>query len=136
MFMKSGLVALALMTVFSGAASATRQATPQEHVQAASPTQPKQPTSPRAFISGFADGIRSWQSDGRNALLIKSRQGKWYRATLMRGCDARFPIAIGFVPGPGGDFDKFSSVLVDGQRCPLRTFERVGPPVHAARAAS
>lgn len=139
MFMKSGLVALALVTAISGAASATAKANqtmPQAAAQSPTATPAKQSAGPRAYISGFTDGIWSWKPDGRGALLIKSRRGKWYRATLTGGCDVRVPIAIGFAPGPGGDFDRFSSVLVDGQRCHIRTFDRLDAPVRAAKPAS
>ncbi|HEU4618698.1 MAG TPA: hypothetical protein VFV10_11680 [Gammaproteobacteria bacterium] len=39
-----------------------------------------------------------------------------------------FAIGIAFVTEPAGHLDQYSSILVDGERCWFKTFERSGPP--------
>lgn len=79
----------------------------------------------------FADlqGIRNWQPGPDDSLLIEGRNNQWYRATFWGPCyDVKFHEAIAFVTEPTGELDKFSSVLVGGQRCWFRTFEKIDPP--------
>lgn len=87
-------------------------------------------SSDRAVIH-FADlgGIRDWRADGSDAILIEGLNGRWYRATFFGPCiGLRFQESIGFVTDPGGSLDRFGSILVDGQRCWFRTFERIPAP--------
>ena len=86
--------------------------------------------SSRAVLH-FADlgGIRNWQADGSDALFIESVHGDWYRATFWAPCvDLPFAIAIAFVTEPNGNLERFSSILVDGERCSFRTFEHATEP--------
>lgn len=79
----------------------------------------------------FADqgGIRDWRAVGRDALLVEGTHGKWYRVELMGGCfDLPFAERVGFKSNPTGDFDRFSSVLVRGQRCAVRSVTASAPP--------
>ena len=84
----------------------------------------------RASIT-FADmgGIRDWQSDSSDSLYVESLQGQWYKATFFGPCfELPFAERIAFVTEPDGSLDKFSSILVDGDRCHFRTFEQVAGP--------
>jgi hypothetical protein len=88
---------------------------------------------PEARIA-FADhgGIWNWQAVDRDTLLIEGRDRRWYRAELMGPCtDLPFAQAIGFQSNPTGDFDKFSAVIVRGQRCSLRSLTETAPPATA-----
>jgi hypothetical protein len=79
----------------------------------------------------FADlgNIRDWRADGHDAMLIESQGGDWYRATFWAPCyELPFAETVGFVTEPGGSLNKFSSIVVGGQRCWFRTFEPVAPP--------
>jgi hypothetical protein len=75
-------------------------------------------------------GIKDWRSEGTDALLIEGRNNKWYEATFFSPCIGMTfsPLAVGFVTEPGGSIDKFSSILVEGQRCWFRTLQEVPPP--------
>lgn len=76
----------------------------------------------------FADlgGVENWKADGSTAILIEGRNHRWYRATFFGPCPSlRFASTIGFVTEPSGDLDRFSSILVDGERCWFKTFDRV-----------
>ncbi|HEX7082444.1 MAG TPA: DUF6491 family protein [Gammaproteobacteria bacterium] len=84
----------------------------------------------RAVIH-FADigNIRDWQADGAEALYVQSANRDWYRATFWSPCPAlRFATAIAFVTEPNGSLDRYGSILVDGEQCWFRTFERASPP--------
>ena len=85
---------------------------------------------PRAVIH-FVDlgGIESWQADGNEAMRIEGRNRRWYRATFMGPCiGLRFADTIGFVTDSSGSLDRFSSILVEGERCFFRTFEAIEAP--------
>ena len=66
-------------------------------------------------------GIDDWRADGREGLYIKGRRNnEWYYAKLLSSCQGLpFAEAIGFKSNPPSTFDKFSTIIVDGQPCPL-----------------
>ncbi|HUY83269.1 MAG TPA: DUF6491 family protein [Steroidobacteraceae bacterium] len=65
-------------------------------------------------------GIYDWRVIDDHTLLIQSEGGTWYRATLMGSCfNLPFAERIGFTTNPDGSFDRFSSILVRDQHCPL-----------------
>lgn len=79
-------------------------------------------------------GIRDWRAVGRDALLVEGTQGRWYRVELMGGCfDLPFAQAVGFKSHPTGDFDRFSSVIVRGQRCAVKSVTATTPPPKAVK---
>jgi len=83
---------------------------------------------PSRAVIHFADlgGIENWRADGPDAILIEGRNKGWYRATFFGSCiGLQFAETIGFVTDSGGDLDRFSSLLVDGERCWFRTFEKL-----------
>lgn len=74
-------------------------------------------------------GIRDWQAIDRDTLYVQDNHGYWYRAELMTNCfDLPFSETIGFAAGGTDRFDRFSSVIVRGQLCPLKSFVASGPP--------
>jgi hypothetical protein len=75
-------------------------------------------------------GIRDWRTYERDAIYIQGRDRKWYKATLMSPAfDLPFTQAIGFDTGPTDTFDKFSTVIVRGQRYAVTSLVKVdGPP--------
>ena len=75
-------------------------------------------------------GIRDWRIVDRDTLLIRGRGKQWYKAELFAPAwGLNFAHSIGFDTGFGGTFDRFSSVIVEGRRYPLRSLVRVeGPP--------
>lgn len=85
---------------------------------------------PQARIA-FADhgSIDHWQADGRSALYIQGPGNQWYHAKLLGYCpDLDFANAIGFETRGSGDFDSFSSIVVNGRRCALSSLVKSGPP--------
>ena len=64
--------------------------------------------------------IRDWRADGDRVIYFQDSGRQWYRATLMNNClDLPYAQAIGFDARGTNTFDRFSAVIVRGQRCPL-----------------
>jgi Family of unknown function (DUF6491) len=107
------------------------------------PATPAAPNTPAAEASiPFADhdGIYNWQVIDDRTVLIQGQNRKWYRASLMSRCfDLAFAERLGFESNPDGSFDKFSSITVRGQSCPLTSLVDAPPPprkVKSSKAAS
>lgn len=81
-------------------------------------------------------GIRDWRSDDREVVYIQASNRDWYKATLISPAfDLPFTTAIGFDTGPNGTLDKFSSIVVRGQRYPIASLERIaGEPPKKVKA--
>ena len=59
-------------------------------------------------------------------MLIQGRNRSWYRATFFGPCiDLRFRDSVAFVTDGTDRLDRFSSVLVNGERCWFRSFEKL-----------
>lgn len=79
-------------------------------------------------------GISGWQSAGRSAILLEGSGRKWYRAEVMGHCpDLDMATGIGFETNANGDFDSFSSLIVRGRRCPLKSLVETTPPAKKAK---
>lgn len=79
----------------------------------------------------FADmgGILNFKPNGDEGIYIEGRNREWYYAQFFAPCyDLRFHEQIGFVIDSTGDLDRFSSILVGGQRCYFKSFERTDKP--------
>jgi len=81
-------------------------------------------------------GIRDWRAEGRDTLYVQDRLRRWYKATLMHPATGLpFAQAIGFETRGIDSFDRFSTVVVDGQRIPVQSLVRVeAPPTKQQRA--
>jgi hypothetical protein len=78
--------------------------------------------------------IRDYRAVGRDTLYVQSVGGKWYRAKLMSDClDLPYAQAIGFDARGTNRFDRFSAVIVRGQRCALTSLVQSGPPPKKAK---
>jgi hypothetical protein len=74
--------------------------------------------------------INDWRAEGTGGIYIQSVDRHWYHATFMAPClDLPFAERIGFRSTPPIPLDQFDSILVRGQPCYFKTFEKVpGPP--------
>lgn len=86
----------------------------------------------------FADngGIRDWRSGDRDTLYIQGRDRTWYKVELMGSAtDLPYAWTIGFDTGPSGTLDKFSSIVVRGQRYAIQSLVEIEgePPKKAER---
>ena len=105
----------------------------------AAPVSAKDP-KPRALgvesaIPFASSSINNWQADGTAALYVQDLHNKWFHATLIGSC-TRLPFAnaIGFDAGRAlNTLDRFSSIIVGGQRCPLTSLVTSAPPPRKAK---
>jgi hypothetical protein len=96
----------------------------------ASPDQPQAEAPAEARIP-FVNhgGIRDWRAEDNDTLYVQDRHRQWYKATLMHNAiGLRFANAIGFETRGIDSFDRFSSIVVDGQRIPIQSLVRVEAP--------
>jgi len=62
--------------------------------------------------------IRNFETDGNDGLWLEDRQRRWYYAEIAGGCqELNFAQAIGFDTLGSPRFDRFSAIIVDGERC-------------------
>src|SRR5215207_914068 len=74
-------------------------------------------------------GIQNWSAQNDSTLMVQAMNNKWYRVGLMMSCSGLpFATRVGFDTGPVDTFDRFSSVIVDGQRCPVQSITLVNSP--------
>ena len=75
-------------------------------------------------------GIRDWEFGDRDTIYIQDRHRNWYEATLMIPVVGwRSQWAIGFESEGIDTLDRFSKVIVDGRRHPMKSLVRIdGPP--------
>jgi hypothetical protein len=92
---------------------------------------------PAPYVSiPFANhgGIRDWRADDNRSLWIEGRSGQWYYAEMFGPCfGLNFAERIGFVTAPYGSFDRWSSVIVDGQKCTIGSLRLSDPPAKLSR---
>jgi hypothetical protein len=109
-------------------AGAVVSAAPMEPAKASSGTEASIP-----FVNH--GGVWNWQADGSRGLYVQDQHRRWYYAKLMSNCyDLPFANAVGFETRGIDTLDKFGTVVVRGQRCPITSFTHSdGPPVKAKK---
>lgn len=86
--------------------------------------------SAEAYIP-FANsgGIRDWRALDEKGLYVQGPQRQWYYATLFGPCyGLPWAQSIAFVTTPADSFDRFSSVLVQNNRCPVTSLVKSDSP--------
>jgi hypothetical protein len=73
-----------------------------------------------------------------DSLILQGPGRRFYRATLDTFCANRLPweLAIGFPDEGMSRIDRFSSVIIDGQRCRFLSFDEIEDPKKTAEAAA
>jgi Family of unknown function (DUF6491) len=97
---------------------------------------PVQAPAPEAQIA-FANhgGIYNWQVVDNRTVLIQGQNRKWYKATLFSPCfDLPFAERLGFESNSDGSFDKFSSIQVRSQKCPLVSLVQSAAPAKKTKS--
>jgi hypothetical protein len=123
MHMKAAIaVPLLLLALSAGAAD--------DPAASASAPAPQEASIPFANHGGIYD----WRVVDDRTVLIQSSSRQWYKATLMSPCiNLSFAQRIGFETNPNGSFDKFSTIRLRGQRCPVISLIKIDPPTKAKR---
>jgi hypothetical protein len=71
---------------------------------------------------------RSFRAIDERTVYLRAGRREWYRLTTFQSC-LNLPWALNIgVDTHGGALDRTSVLLVDGQRCPLRSVVRSGEP--------
>lgn len=112
-----------LILALAAAAAAAPQSAPAAPERAERPRQ-------EARIPFVAFGtIRHFEPVGKNLVYLQDRRRRWYRAELAGRC-LELPHAhyIGIDTGGGPFVDRFSALIVEGQRCQLRSLTRSEAP--------
>lgn len=100
------------------------------------PAAPQRALGVEAGISFPSDSsIRNWRADRDRGLWIQDRRGDWYYGRFAGICrDIDFAHAMGVDTRGAARLDRFSTIVVRGDRCPLVSFVTSdGPP--SAKAA-
>jgi len=71
-------------------------------------------------------GIRDWKSEGDRIVYIQDRARNWYKATLIAPVpDLSFVNRIGFRTKGTDTFDRFSSIVIEGQPYALKSLVKI-----------
>jgi hypothetical protein len=71
-------------------------------------------------------GIRDWRAIDDVTVYVQAQNGKWYLAKTRSDClHMTYADDIGFDTGPVDTLDKFSTIIVQGQRCALKSLTRI-----------
>lgn len=83
-----------------------------------------------ASVPFASKSIRGFRVGAGRVLLLEANGGRWYRATLQSTCQSDLPWehAIGVDGGAIDRVDRFATVIVDGRRCQIETFDEVADP--------
>jgi len=79
-------------------------------------------------------GIQNFRADGNEALYVEGRGKQWYRVELMGQCSGlNFATGIGVEGGATDRFDRFSTLVVDGNKCAVKSVTESEDPTKAAQ---
>jgi Family of unknown function (DUF6491) len=96
---------------------------------AASAVDPTTAPVPEAQIPFAKNAIWSWQVVDDKTVLIQTNSREWYKATLFGVCfNLSFANIVGFKANANGNFDKFSSIQLRDQTCPLASLVKTTAP--------
>jgi Family of unknown function (DUF6491) len=91
--------------------------------------------APEVQIPFAKRNLWNWQVVDDQTVLIQDQSRRWYKATLFGHCiNLPFADRIAFDSNPSGTFDKFSAILVRGQRCPLMSLVASSAPPKKSKA--
>lgn len=111
------------------AASAAASAAPPAPAPAAAPEEARIP-----FVS--FGGVRDFDAVSDDTVYLQDRGRRWYRAQLFGPCfGLRNAVRIGLDTRGSSAVDRFSAILVRGERCQISSLTRSeGPPKKAKKA--
>jgi Family of unknown function (DUF6491) len=74
--------------------------------------------------------IRNFEADGNDGIWLEDRQRRWYYGEIIGSCpDLKFANSIGFDTRGAPSFDKFSSIIVRGDKCQLTSLVTAEKPL-------
>lgn len=130
-----GMVCASASVALASVAPAADDTTPPPASSAATAPAPAAGPAAEAQIAFAKRNIWNWQVVDDQTVLIQDQGRRWYKATLFGRCiDLPFADRIAFDSSPSGTFDKFSAILVRGQRCPLKSLVETSAPPKKVKA--
>ena len=91
--------------------------------------EPKTKSAEAQILFANQGGIQDWRAHDDEGLYVRDRNGQWYYASLFSTCFGLSTAnGIGFVTTPGGGFDRFSAIMVEGNKCPVVSLLKSDPP--------
>jgi uncharacterized protein DUF6491 len=132
MDVKTAIVVSALLAPLAAGAAADSTAPAASGQSGAEAAAPVEQQARIAFANH--GGIYDWRVVDNRTVLIQSNSRQWYNATLMTSCfNLAFAERVGFETNPDGSFDKFSTIKLRGQTCPLVSLVKTDSPVKKAK---
>jgi hypothetical protein len=120
------ILCLALAASGAGCASSAAPAQPYPHADA-TPLTIIKPDASIPFANARGE-ISDWSRRADGSILIESG-GRYYHASVMTPCPGLDTTsAIGFDSAPAGAFNKFSSIMIGRNRCPVTALDEVANP--------
>ena len=76
-----------------------------------------------------SNGILDFRYGGEDLVYIHGSGGQWYRVQTMGPCPRlQTANSLGFQTNGPDQLDRFSTILAEGMRCPVRSITRSDPP--------
>lgn len=97
-----------------------------------------EPTAAREATIAFPErSIRSFHAADDETVYLRGPGRRWYKATLLAPCrELPFALAIGYDTRGGSAFDRFSTLVVEGEHCPIQSLvESEAPPKKVRKRA-
>jgi hypothetical protein len=126
-----------ILPAFAAALLSAPLAAAQPPAQEARDGTPRQ-EAPRAEearipFANFRGGVRSFHADEQDVVYLQDRRRNWYRAELIGSCfGLPFARAVGIDTRGSSVFDRFSTLIVEGERCKLQSLTRSARPERRA----
>src|SRR3546814_15266902 len=90
---------------------------------------PRQIGSEASIVFPSDTTIRNWRADRERGIWVQDRRGDWYYGLFAGLCrDVDFAQAIGVDTRGAARLDRFATLIVRGERCPLVSFVHSAPP--------
>ncbi len=79
--------------------------------------------------------VRDWHADNDHQLFLQTTGRQWYQVDLLGPCiGLEFANGIRLDPkDPAGSFDRFSVVILKGQRCQVSSVKKAPPPLRVEK---
>jgi hypothetical protein len=102
----------------------------------AAPAPPPAPGEEVRIPFANMGGIRNFHAEDDDVVYLQDYRWHWYRAQLVGTCpELSWAMRIGIDTRGTTMFDRYSSLLVNGERCQLGSLTRSGPPPPRAKHA-
>ena len=86
--------------------------------------------APQASIPFFSTATSpDWRADGDKGLWLRANMPQWFYVTLNGPC-SRLAAAttLGFHSSPNDEFDRFSTIVAEGELCPVQSVVKSDAP--------